>query len=96
MVNINELKEGDNGLTIQGVVIEKAPVRTFQKYGKPGKVASAVLKDDTGSIILSLWGEYAETIEEGDEITITEAEIKNWQGSLQINPARTGTITKRL
>ncbi|MFT4250008.1 MAG: SOSS complex subunit B family protein [Candidatus Woesearchaeota archaeon] len=89
---VEQLEAGQSDITIQGVLKEKAPVRTFRKFGKPGKVASAILKDETGEIMLTLWNEDAEKLEEGEEILIQGADVKEWRGNAQINPGREGSI----
>ena len=89
---VEQLEPGQSDVTIQGVLKEKAPVRTFRKFGKPGKVASSILEDKTGEIMLTLWNEDAETIQEGEEILITGADVKEWRGNPQVNPGREGSI----
>jgi len=81
--------------TLENVeVIEKADVRTFQKYGKEGRVCNARVKDDTGELKLTLWNEDIETINEGDKISIIDGWVSEWQGNKQISTGRNGKLVK--
>lgn len=54
-VKIRDLRPGMDGVTVEGWMVavgEKRLVGT--RYG-PAYVASAVLEDDTGRIVLNLW-----------------------------------------
>lgn len=42
--------------------------------------------------MLTLWNEDAEKLEEGEEILIQGADVKEWRGNAQINPGREGSI----
>lgn len=92
MTTIKELEAGQSDITVQGKLIEIAPVRTFRKFGKPGKVASSILEDDSGQIMLTLWNEDAERFEEGQTIKIVGGEVREWRGNPQLNPGRNGKI----
>ena len=57
-MNISELKAGATGVELEADVAEKSePREVITKYGKRLNVANAVLKDDTGSIAISLSGQ---------------------------------------
>jgi replication factor A1 len=94
MTKITELEVGQSDITVEGTLIEIAPVRTFRKFGKPGKVASSILEDDSGQIMLTLWNDDAEKFEEGQKIRIVGGEVRDWRGNPQLNPGREGTIEK--
>ncbi|MFH1450368.1 MAG: SOSS complex subunit B family protein [archaeon] len=81
--------------TLENVeVIDKADVRTFQKFGKEGRVCKATLKDDSGEITLTLWNEDIEKVGEGDKISIIDGWVSEWQGNKQISTGRSGKIVK--
>jgi len=81
--------------TLENVeVIEKAEVRTFQKYGKEGRVCNARVKDDTGDLKLTLWNEDIDTVNEGDKISIIDGWVSEWQGTKQISTGRNGKLVK--
>ena len=54
--------------TVEGTIDSIGSVREFTRSdGNVGKVRSIAIKDDTGEIRVTLWGEKAESIDEGDE-----------------------------
>ena len=67
-MKISELKAGMQDVNIEGTVDSKEETRQVQtKYG-PNSVASAMIKDDSGSIKLTLWGKQIDEIKPGDKI----------------------------
>ncbi len=77
---------------IEGEIIEKGDVREFQKFGKPGRVCTAVIKDDTGKCNFSLWNEQIDEINAGDRIKITDGYANEWQGEVQVSTGRNGKV----
>jgi len=81
--------------TLENVeVIEKAEERQFEKYGKPGRVCNALIKDDTGELKLTLWNDEIDTVNEGDKISIIDGWVSEWQGTKQISAGRGGKLVK--
>ena len=81
--------------TLENVeVTEKADVRTFQKFGKEGRVCNANIKDDSGEMTLTLWNDEIDAVNEGDKISIVDGWVSEWQGNKQISAGRNGKITK--
>jgi ssDNA-binding replication factor A large subunit len=55
-MNISDLKSGMSSVDVKAKVTALSAPREVQtKYG-PNSVADATLKDDTGTITLTLWG----------------------------------------
>ena len=73
-------------------VTEKTEPRQFDKFGQTGKVATATLKDVSGTIKLSLWNEQIEQINAGDTIRISNGYVKEFKGEKQITTGRMGKI----
>ena len=81
--------------TLENVeVIEKAEERTFQKFGKEGRVCNATIKDDSGELKLTLWNDEIDTVSEGDKISIVDGWVSEWQGTKQIPAGRKGKLVK--
>ena len=58
ILKIADLRPGQGRVNIEVEVVSVGEVRTFQKYGRSGRVATAVVKDESGDEInLSLWNE---------------------------------------
>jgi len=93
MVNISELKVGMNNINLRAKVEELAePREVMTKFGSVTKLVEATLKDDTGSIKLTLWGNQSEGIEAGKEVEIANGFTKEFRDELQLGIGRGGSI----
>jgi len=92
-MNISELKAGATNVTIEATVAAKQePREVVTKYGKRLNVANITLKDDSGSIAMSLWGNDVETISEGDVIKVTNGYVSEFRGAPQLSAGKFGKI----
>lgn len=94
MKKIESLKTGQKGIDTEGKIVEMSPVKTFTRMGNPGRVVTAVLKDDTGKINLTLWDDDVEEYEKGDEVVVKNCSITEFRGVKQIKTGRNGSIEK--
>jgi replication factor A1 len=58
-------------------------------------VANATLKDETGSITLTLWNEQISQIKVGDKVKIENGYAKSFRNVLQLSTGKYGKITVR-
>ena len=93
-MNIAELQPRQRDVEITVEVIEVGEVREFQKFGTPGRVASAKVKDDSGEITLTLWNEQIDDVKVGDKLLLKDCFVNEWQGDKQLTTGRNGSITK--
>lgn len=93
-MKIKDVLSQQNATLERVEVVEKADVRTFQKYGKEGRVCNATIKDDSGEITLTLWNDDIEKVAEGDKISIIDGWVSEWQGNKQVSLGRSGKIVK--
>ena len=91
-MTIKELKSGQGNVNVQGVITEVGEIRVFNKFGRELKVANAILKDDTGTIKLTLWNDEANKYKEGDEIKIENGYVNEFQGEPQLTAGKFGKI----
>ena len=73
-------------------VVDAGEPREFQKFGKPGKVATAIAKDETGDVKLTLWNDEIEKVKAGDKIHLTNGYVNEWQGEMQLTAGRMGKL----
>ncbi|MBI3035856.1 hypothetical protein HYY71_06055 [Candidatus Woesearchaeota archaeon] len=83
-------KQGNVDITID--VVDVGIPREFQKFGKPGKVATAIAKDESGDIKLTLWNEDIEKVSAGDKVHLTNGYVNEWQGEMQLTTGRMGKL----
>ncbi len=91
-MNINEIQNGMKDVEIEAEVKEVTEPREVNTKFGLNKVSNAVLKDDTGEIVLVLWGDKTGMLKVGDKVKITGAYIREWNNNLQLNVPKSGTI----
>ena len=91
-MQIKDLKPKQGNVDITIDVVDVGETREFEKFGKPGKVANAIAKDETGDIKLTLWNDDIEKIKSGDKVHITNGYVNEWQGEMQLTTGRMGKM----
>jgi replication factor A1 len=89
---IKDLQVKQGNVDIVAEVVEIGEVREFNKFGKPGRVANAKIKDQTGEIELTLWNDDIDKVKVGDTVKITNGYVNEWQGTPQLTSGRTGKL----
>ena len=93
-VKINEIKDGDNEINVEGEITEKTYAREVRsKYGQILMVADATLKDETGKITLTLWNEQVKQVMVGNKIKIENGYAKSFRNILQLSTGKYGKLT---
>ena len=85
-----QAKQGNVNLVVE--VISKEEPRKFEKFGKPGRVCNAVVKDNSGEIKLTLWNDQVDMVNEGDKVKIINGYVNEWQGEKQLTTGRLGKL----
>jgi replication factor A1 len=92
-MKISELKAGTNNVSITAVVSQKdEPREVVTKYGKRLNVANIILKDDSGTIAMSLWGNDIASVDVGDTIEISNGYVNEFRGNAQLSTGKFGKI----
>ena len=91
-MQIKDLQVRQGKVDIIVDVIDVSEPREFEKFGKTGKVATAIVKDESGDCKLSLWNEDTERIKAGDKVHIINGYVSEWQGEKQLTVGRMGKI----
>jgi replication factor A1 len=95
-MKISELKPGTGNATIDvaEVTAIEEPRDVLTRFGKKTKVANATIKDDSGEITLSLWGDDINRVAIGDKIKIENGWVSEFRGNPQLSAGKYGKITK--
>lgn len=93
-MNIADLQARQGNVEVIGEIIDISEPKTFQKFGKSGRVATARLQDESGEIKLSLWNEQIDQFKVGDKIRIENGYVNEWQGEKQLTTGKFGKIEK--
>ena len=92
-MTIEDAKHQKSDITLQGTIEEKGEPRTVNtKYGET-QVCDSYLKDETGRIKLTLWGEDIEKVKNGDTVSIQGAYTTTFRNEVQLNvPKKNGKL----
>ncbi len=93
MVQIKDLVPKQGNVDIVLDITEVGEAREFAKFGKPGRVATAMAKDETGTVKVTLWNEQIDQVKANDKVEIKNGYVSEWQGELQVSTGRNGTLT---
>ena len=91
-MQIKDLKPKQGSVDVTVDIVDVGEPREFQKFGKPGKVSTAIAKDETGDIKLTLWNEDIDKVKAGDKIHLTNGYVNEWQGEMQLTTGRMGKL----
>lgn len=93
LLKIADLKLRQRNVNIEVEVVDIGEIREFEKFGRKGRVATAVVKDDTGEIKIPLWNEDIDKVSVGDKVKIENGYVSEFQGEKQLTAGRFGTLT---
>jgi len=91
-MEIKDLQARQGNVEIVATVKEISEPREFEKFGKSGKVANAIIEDVSGKIKLSLWNEQVDKVNVGNKVHIMNGYVSEWQGKLQLTTGKFGTL----
>ena len=89
---IKDVKPNTGSITLVAQVVKKDNPRSFDKFGKSGKVCNATLKDATGNIVLTLWNDDVDKVKVGDTVKLENGWCSEYKGERQISTGKFGKI----
>jgi replication factor A1 len=94
-MKIGELGERSRQVNVVARVSSVSPPREVSSRadGSTHKVAEALVGDETGSILLTLWDDTIGKVSEGKNVQIKNGYISVFKGSMRLNIGRFGQIS---
>ena len=90
---IGDLKMGMKRVDMEVEVLQLSePKMVYTRYGTSAFVSSALIKDETGSIRMSLWNHQRSKVHKGDTISIKNGKVGWYGGELYLNLGRSGSL----
>ena len=83
-MEIKDVQANQGNIDIVAEVISKEEPRTFEKFGKTGRVCKAQIRDGSGEIKLTLWNDDVDRINVGDKIHLQNGWCSEYQGEKQL------------
>jgi len=80
---------------VEAEVIQKSdPREVLSRYSNETfRVADAIIKDDTGTIKLTLWNEQIDEVNVDNRVKIENGYIRSFRGEIQLNIGRYGKLS---
>ena len=91
-MKINELKANTGNIDLTVEVVSKDAPRTFEKFGKQGKVCNAKVRDDSGEVTLTLWNDDIDTVTVGTQIKVEKGWCSEFKGEKQLTTGKFGSF----
>lgn len=91
-MEIKDLKPNQGNIDVVVTVVSKEKPRNFEKFGKTGKVCTALVKDASGQVKLTLWNQEAENINVGDKLHVQNGWCSEFKGEKQLSAGKFGKI----
>ena len=92
-MKISELQPKQGKVDMVVEVAELGEARSFNKFGKEGRVLNAKVKDQAGDeITLSLWNDEIDKVTQGCFVKITNGYVGEYQGEKQLSAGKFGSL----
>tara|TARA_Y100000034_G_C6852335_1_gene386804 strand:- start:190 stop:603 length:414 start_codon:yes stop_codon:yes gene_type:complete len=91
-MEIKDVQANQGNIDLVAQVREKEEPRSFEKFGKEGRVCNAKLSDETGEIKLTLWNDDIDSVEVGDKIHLQNGWCSEYKGEKQLSSGKFGKI----
>ncbi|MEB3757684.1 MAG: OB-fold nucleic acid binding domain-containing protein [Desulfurococcales archaeon] len=91
---ISELKPDMDNVSVKVRVIETFEPKTVQTRKGERTISEAIVGDDTGRVKLTLWGDHADTLKEGQAVEVKGGWTTSFRGEVQLNVGFRGEINE--
>ncbi len=91
-MEIKDVQANQGNIDIVATVTSKDEPRTFDKFGKQGRVCNAKIKDETGEITLTLWNDDIDSVNVGDKVHIQNGWCSEYRDQKQLSSGKFGKI----
>ncbi|MFQ6011206.1 MAG: DNA-binding protein [Nitrososphaerales archaeon] len=93
-MKISELRDGLRKVDLDGEITEVPEPREVNlRTGGQARVAECLLKDDTGTVKLSLWDDQIDQVKVGSKISIENGYTNSFRGEMRLNVGRFGKLS---
>ncbi len=91
-MEIKDIKANQGKIDIVADVVSKDQPRTFEKFGKAGRVCNVKLRDKSGDVVLTLWNDDVDSVKVGDKIQIQNGWCSEYKGERQLSAGKFGKV----
>lgn len=94
-IKVEELTPQSRNINMTVKVISINPTRdvSSRRDGSSHRVTEALVADETGSVLLTLWDDTIDEVSEGDIYDVRNGYVRLFRGSIRVNTGRYGSLT---
>jgi replication factor A1 len=90
---IGDLKVGMKKVSLKAEVLEIPESKiVYTRYGTTASISNALIKDETGSMKMSLWNDQISMVHRGDVIDVKNVTVAWFSGERQLRLGRSGSL----
>ena len=94
-MKVRDLKPTTKQVSLVAKVVNIGERKTIDsKFGPARQLAEAVIGDDTGTVILSLWEAQIDQVKDGDVLQVNNGYVSIVRGHIRLNVGKYGSFTK--
>jgi len=91
---IGDLKVGMKKVSLKAEVLEIPKSKlVYTRYGTTACISNALIRDETGSMKMSLWNQQINTVHKGDVIDVKNGTVAWFSGEKQLRLGRSGSLS---
>jgi replication factor A1 len=91
---IGDLKVGMKRVSLKAEMLEIPKSRVvYTRYGTTACVSNALIRDETGSMKMSLWNQQIDIVHKGDVVDVKNGEVAWFSGERQLRLGRSGSLS---
>ncbi|UCH37941.1 MAG: single-stranded DNA-binding protein [Candidatus Bathyarchaeota archaeon] len=94
-LKVEELTPRSRSINMTVKIISINPVRevTSRRDGSSHQVTEALVADETGAVLLTLWDDTIGEVSVGDVYDVRNGYVRLFRGSMRLNTGRLGSLT---
>jgi replication factor A1 len=91
---IGDLKVGMKRVSLKAEMLEipKSKI-VYTRYGTTACISNALIRDETGSMKMSLWNQQIDMVHKGDVVDVKNGEVAWFSGEMQLRVGRSGSLS---
>ncbi len=91
---IGDLKVGMKRVSLKAEMLEIPKSRiVYTRYGTTACVSNTLIRDETGSMKMSLWNQQIDMVHKGDLVDVKNGEVAWFSGERQLRLGRSGSLS---
>ncbi|MBI2573676.1 hypothetical protein HYV86_07460 [Candidatus Woesearchaeota archaeon] len=91
-MEIKDIKPNQGKIDIVADVVAKDQPRSFEKFGKAGRVCNIKLRDNSGDVKFTLWNDEVDSVKIGDKVQLQNGWCAEYKGEKQLSAGKFGKL----